>query len=120
MEFSSNAKPLANATDYVGFSFNVTQTGYYLAHAPEKSKLVRFDAKIKNTLNRPQYLIRDDFYIKDSDKSFYPVYGKLSSVFTPILKANEEINVSFYFNIIAEKNSYSLYYGDKKLAEFSK
>ncbi len=118
IEFSSNAKPLANATDYVGFSFNVIRSGYYFNRVPEKTKLVRFDAKIKNTLKRPQYLMRDDFYIKDSDKAFYPVYGKLSSVFTPILKANEEINVSFYFNIIAEKDSYSLYYGDKKLAEF--
>ena len=119
MEFSSNAKPLVNKTDYVGFEFNIMQTGYYIAHSPEKTKAVRFDARIKNTLNRPQYLMRDDFYIKDSDKNFYPVYGKLSTAFTPILKPNEEINASFYFNIIAEKDGYSLYYGDKKLAEFS-
>ncbi len=118
LDFSSNAKPLANYIEYVGFSFNVTRAGYYFAHLPQRTALTRFDVKIKNLLGRPQYLIRDDFYSNDLNRNFYPVYF-LSTKFNKILKAKEEVNVSFYFNVIGQQNGYLLFYGDKKLAELN-
>ena len=117
-DFVLAAKNMNFSIDYVNFRFSPTRTGYYFAHLPDKTKLVRFDVKLKNLLTRPQYLVRSDFYIKDSDDNFYPVYGTLSTRFGPLLKPMEELNASFYFNILAEKDSYSFYYGDKKMAEF--
>ena len=118
-QFADASKAINAYTEYVGFSFNVTRTGYYYAHLPDRKLLVRFDARLKNALLRPQYLVRDDFYMKDADRNFYPVYVVPSTDFTPLLMQQQEINASFYFNIIAEKTSYSFYYGDKKLADFN-
>ena len=120
--FEENAARVNAATEYVGFGFDVTTAGYYDNYNYEtgsKARLVRFDVSMRNMLSRPQYLIRSDFYIKDGDGNFYPVYGKISTGFGPLLKPNERTNASFYFNILAEKNYYSFYYGDRKLAEFN-
>lgn len=114
-EFSKHLAYFNNYTDYAGFRFNITRAGYYFAYLPERTAFVRFDAKLKNLQNRPQYLIRSDFYIKDNDRNFYPVHSRLSSPFGPLLKSQEEVTASFYFALVANKRSYSFYYGDKKL-----
>ncbi len=115
-EFVKTAQALSNYTEYVGFAFNMTRAGYSTTHNPERIVLIRFDGVVNNLLPRPQYLIRDDFYIKDNQKVFYPVYGKYSTAFGPLLKGNEQVNASFYFLITVPKEKYYFYYGDKVLA----
>ena len=117
--YSKNAIKLNNSISYVGFEFILGSAGYIYVHEPEKIKMVRFDVVLRNILNKPQYLVRNDFYMKDSEKIFYPVLSTKTTQFGPLLKPGARINASFYFNIIKDKKYYTFYYGDKMLANSS-
>ena len=115
--FSNNSKLINNKISYVGFDFFVMRAGIVAAHTPNLEEFVRVDAKLKNPKNNPAYLVRDDFYLKDSKKAFYPVFARKSTAFGPLLKPLEQVNASFYFKIFNKNDSYLFYYGDKALAE---
>lgn len=118
-DYLKNARILNNTITYVGFEFVLKNAGYIYLHTPDRVKMVRFDVILKNSLNKPQYLIKNDFYMKDSEKIFYPVLSTKTTQFGPLLKPGQRINASFYFNIIKDKSYYVFYYGDKILANSS-
>lgn len=116
--YMDNAVMLDNTTNYVGFVFYIKNAGIYIDHAPDRKEMIRFDTVLKNNLPRPQYLVRDDFYMKDEGKNFYPVSSVSSTAFGPLLMKGAVVNATFYFEKRADKKKYIFYYGDKALAVF--
>ena len=116
-QFINNSVFINQKTSYVGFGFLVKRGGIMMIHNPYPEPFVRFDVELKNQKSNPAYLIRDDFYLKDSKRTFYPVFSSRSTAFGPLLKPLEQIDASFYFKVFNKNDTYSFYYGDKKLAE---
>ncbi len=117
-EFARKAVTLDNTTNYVGFRFYVKDAGFYVDYTPNKKELIRFDAVLTNAKPQHQYLVRDDFYMKDEDKMFYAVDSGRSTTFGPLLLKGAIVNATFYFEKRANKGRYIFYYGDKILAVF--
>lgn len=120
-DFLLRAQGFNYSLDYAGVRFLPTRTGYYLAHLPERRRLVRFDIQMTDILSGPQLIHKDDFYLVNDAPARYPVYyGQTPSSFQPVLYPNQPTVASFYFNVFDDKSArYSLYYGPKKIAEFT-
>ncbi|MDO8554888.1 MAG: hypothetical protein Q7S22_08815 [Candidatus Micrarchaeota archaeon] len=116
--FSNNMVTLGNITNYVGFTFTVKNAGFYLDYSPNKKELIRFDTVLTNAKPQHQYLIRDDFYMKDDAKQFYAVDAGRSTAFGPLLLKGAVVNATFYFEKRADRKKYYFYYGDKVIGMF--
>lgn len=120
LSYLNGSKQLNESIFYYGFNFTLKRAGVYVQKGEDRKKIVRVDANLKNPRNIPQYLIRDDFYLRDSSNSFYPVLGPKSTNFGPLLRPFEDVNATFEFEVFNENNLYSFYYGDRQLTLINK
>ncbi|MEK6981876.1 MAG: hypothetical protein AABX38_03005 [Candidatus Micrarchaeota archaeon] len=118
--YQNSSKQLNESIFYYRFNFTLKRAGVYIQKGENRKKIARVDANLKNPMNIPQYLIRDDFYIRDSNNNFYPVLGPKSTAFGPLLKPFEDVNASFYFEVFNENDDYYFFYGDRQLTGVKK
>lgn len=113
-----NSKKLGNKTAYVGFDFIVHRMGPLTRHGEEKNKeYVIAYVTVKNTLARPQYIAKSDFYFKDSLKNFYPVSLDETGDIPGLMMPSQEVTIPFGILTLKETETYHFYYGDKELAQ---